>query len=97
MNLITITQIILGCGVMLLLIAVAVAGVLNWISCIFNRHFERGKQYQFNRERDRLREHSWWFSEDKPTRELLNDLADDGRDINDIRERWRNARKEPQL
>ena len=94
MNLITITQIILGCGVMLLLIAVAVAGVLNWISCIFNRHFERGKQYQFNRERDRLREYSYWFSEDKPTCELLNDLANDGRDIGDIRERWRKARKE---
>lgn len=42
-----------------------------------------------------LHQYSWWFSEDKPTAELLREVSnyDSGCDISRLRDQWRAARK----
>jgi hypothetical protein len=51
----------------------------------------KGADEQRLRDRNRLHQDAWWFSEDKPTMDLLMDLAH-GTDVSSARDKWQKAR-----
>lgn len=83
----------MGGAVLILVLALVGWGILSACDKILSRHYERGQQAQFEKDRRVLRDQSRWFSEDKATFQLLCDLADDGVDIGRIREAWRDSRR----
>lgn len=89
----------IGAVVLLIVLALVLWAILYQVSRIFERYYDKGCQYQYGIERQRLHEASYWFSEDPVTMHLLSDLADMG-DLAHIRVKWRDriaeaeARKE---
>lgn len=88
-------------GVLLVLGAAVVLLMLVALGCwvveaTFRRVIDpwavRVAQAEHDRFRDRIRRDAWWFSEDAPTMQLLNDIADGRHDVSEARERWRSMR-----
>lgn len=88
------TQIIFGGIVLLLILCLLGFGILALCQRIFDKYYARGMQYQFDRDRDHIASAADWFSEDLPTMHLVLDLAKNmGTNTGDVRERWRKERK----
>lgn len=84
---------VLGASVVLLLLVALGCWV---VEATFRRVIDpwavRVAQGEHNRFRDRILRDAWWFSEDAPTMQLLQDVADGRYDVSEIRERWRSLR-----
>jgi hypothetical protein len=92
-------QLILACvgGFVLILIALTTILVMaNEASAAYRarKWVQRDQLAAANLEtfRARLRNDAWWFSEDQPTLDLLQGLAN-GERVDSLREKWRDARK----
>lgn len=74
--------------------------VMTAFSDVVESHDRRVEELERRRMSERMLTLSWWFSEDKLTMALLNDIADSYRrgiypidNVDEIRDRWRATRK----
>lgn len=92
----SIVLMVVGAAVVLAVLVVAVAWVL---ACVHERvvapWVQRIEQSEYERGVARLRDYSWWFSEDAATMHLVRDLGS-GIGVEQSRENWRRARKVPE-
>lgn len=96
MNTVTeITFFILGALVAMIVLFAIGGFILSLIDDIFQRHFEKGQQAQWEKDRRSLMDKAMWFSEDEATRKLIEALAQDGSDISRARDAWREMRSKP--
>lgn len=86
---------VLGFLVSVLVLGAAGLGVFAWFDrCVIVPWVIRISQAEHDRRNARIRDDSWWFSEDEPTRLLLLEMSDSGWDVGRARERWRKRRRE---
>ncbi len=89
---VTTSLIILGTITAALLLICLIGLAISVIDAVLMRSHARGEQAAWERERRRLKEASYWFSEDPTTQKLLSDLAEDMH-TDRVRDKWRANRK----
>jgi hypothetical protein len=81
------TQIVCGGIVFVLVLALLAVGILALAHRLFDIYYRRGQQDQYQRDVNRIRTGSAWFSEDVPTMNLMRNLVEYG-DIGKVRDQW---------
>lgn len=81
-----------------LLAVVVTVGLVTAIiaagSAVCNSWYQAGVSAGIEQARQQIRTDAWWFSEDRPTLDLLMAFgAGGGFDVSHTRERWRKARE----
>lgn len=83
---------IVGVGAAVAMALLFVAGAWTVLVGVHDRIYNAGSAAERSWAQNRLRSAAWWFSEDRVTMDLLNDLAHSNLEEWQVRDKWRKAR-----